>query len=535
MDLADVVHAALRPLNIALLLVAYGAFYAFYCAYLYPRYFSPLRGVPGPPLAGWLLGHFPELTFGEPGVKYGPVVRLVGPVGRERIVLLEPQALQRMLVADWIDFPRPKFLRDILGLVAGYGLLTVTGDEHRQMRRAMNPAFSIPSLMAQTDMYFDSTETLVDLIKEQLDRLPDPSKGTVMKMYPWMSKVTLDIICDAAFGYHSNSLRDPHNELATAYEDLIDLQSGLNLARFSALVSIPGMPALLQSALGHRIRNAFLPFRPILGPAATLIDTTHRIRAVSRAILAEKLADAAALGAEDTSTKKDIMSLLVRARRGAKGAHALSDNALVDQVLTFLGAGHETTASGLSWTLFLLATHPAAQAELRAEVAPIFAAHAARPDYRALKDLKVLDSVVMESLRLLPPVPMTLREAARGGWLEGTYVPRGTLFQIPIRAINTWAPTWGPDAEAFRPARWLDGSAPARAGGMLSFLAGPHACIGRTMSISEMKAVLAALVAHFAFAPAREGQVARPTAAVTMSACCVLRAALCGSLWSVAS
>lgn len=122
----------------------------------------------------------------------------------------------------------------------------------------------------------------------------------------------------------------------------------------------------------------------------------------------------------------------------------------------------------------------------------------------------------MESLRVYPPVPMTIRKAGKSDHIEGVFVPKGTLLYIPIRVINTHTGFWGADAEAFRPERWAD--PPAGAHTFQSFINGPHHCIGRTMAIVEMKAVLALVVAHFAFEPAYEGQVAHPTAAVTMSA-----------------
>jgi len=181
-----------------------------------------------------------------------------------------------------------------------------------------------------------------------------------------------------------------------------------------------------------------------------------------------------------------------------------------------LGAGHETTASGLAWTLWLLAKDKDSQDELRKEVRPIFD-NDSRPDYRKLKDLPWLDGVVMESLRLLPPVPMTFRQAAKADYIDGVFIPKGTLFYIPIRVVNTLKGIWGENAEEFYPRRWQNppkNNVPTLS--LLSFIAGPHACIGKTMSIMEMKAVLAALIAKFEFEPAYDGQVALPTSAVTM-------------------
>ncbi|KAI0059660.1 cytochrome P450 [Artomyces pyxidatus] len=497
--------------------------YAIYRLILYPRYFSPLRIVPGPPLAGYLFGHFPKIIRSQAGAiqkewvdKYGPTVRAVGPLGQDRLILLRPQALHKILVSDWMDYPRSKVMTDILGLAAGHGLFTVTGTPHKQMRKAMNPAFSIANLMNQTDMYYDSIEILVQSLNSELRKQSDPCKGAVMHIFEWMSKVTLDIICDTAFGYKSNSLLNPHNELTEAYAEL-GVRYETNMGKLAELVRIPGMARLLGSELCYRLRRLFRLFPP-LASVESFVDSIHRIRRIAKQLLAEKLADAT-LDAEDTGPKKkDIMSLLVRAARQehAEDAYRLSDDALVDQVLTFLGAGHETIASGLSWTLWLLANDAPAQHKLRDEVSPVFA-DTERPDYRVLKDLKFLDCVIMESLRLFPPAPTTQREAGKSDWIDGVYVPKGTHLSIPIRAINMNRDIWGPDAEEFRPERWL--ALPKAYDpnfSMMAFIAGPHACIGKTMSISEMKAVLATMLVNFEFAPAYAGQVAVPKSAITM-------------------
>ncbi|KAK0467020.1 cytochrome P450 [Desarmillaria tabescens] len=492
--------------------------------FLYPYLLSPLRSVPGPPTGEPIFGPAAKLFDSEPGMaeqewikKYGSVIRILGPIGNERLIFMTPEALYHILVKGWLDYPRPQYLRHILGLVAGYGLLTVTGNEHRQMRKAMNPAFSIPNLMAQTDMYYDPIEGLIGVLSSQL---PGP-EGAVLPVYEWMSKVTLDIICKTAFDYHTDSLHNPHNELAEAYEKLLSLQSGPNMIRFIFVVSLPGGAKFFSSKLAYKIRNVFSYIR-LLAPLTPLIDSTHRIRDISKHILDQKMKETSESGitADDTHTKKDIMSILVRARQADlykdRTAYAISDAAMIDQVLTFLGAGHETTASGLTWTLWLLANDKKSQQRLRDEVCPVMAANP-RPDYKTLKSMQWLDCVVMESLRVMPPVPATVRTTAKTDYIEGVLVPKGTLLHLCIRGVNTWQTIWGEDAEEFHPERWLNlPKAYNPAFSLLSFIAGPHGCIGKTMAIIEMKAVLAVLITNFEFEPAYDGQQAQPAAAITM-------------------
>lgn len=492
--------------------------------FLYPYLLSPLRTVPGPPIGEPILGQSAKIFNYETGIvqrewvkQYGSVVRVVGPVGVERLIFMTPEALYQILVRGWLDHPRPRYLRNILGLVAGYGLLTVTGDEHRKMHKVMNPAFSIPNLMAQTDMYYEPIEGLIDVLSSQL---PGP-EGAVIPVYEWMSKATLDIICKTAFGYHTDSLHNPHNELAEAYEMLLSLQSGPNMARFIFFMLLPGGAKFFSSNLAYRMRNVF-SYIGFFAPLTPLIDSTHRIRDISKRILDQKMKETSESGitADDTHTKKDIMSILVRARQADlhkdQTAYAMSDTAMIDQVLTFLGAGHETTASGLTWTLWLLANDKTSQQRLRDEVRPVMAAKL-RPDYKTLKSLQWLDCVVMESLRVMPPVPLTVRKTAKTDYIEGVLVPKGTLLHICIRNVNTWQIIWGEDAEEFHPGRWLNLPETYNpAFSLLSFIAGPHGCIGKTMAIIEMKAVLAALITNFEFEPTYDGQQAQPSAAITM-------------------
>ncbi|KAG5342649.1 hypothetical protein C0989_010617 [Termitomyces sp. Mn162] len=292
-------------------------------------------------------------------------------------------------------------------------------------------------------------------------------------------------------------------------------------------MSIPGAAKVVGSKWAYDHRHWFTKVK-FVSAVSKLIDSMYRIKRVSSEILRQKMKDSAVV-VSDTEAKRDIMSLLVRARKADldkdKGVYAMSDRAMMDQVvcnitvlsstlvsafrqLTFLGAGHETTATGLSWvqlsgqvriqctntvnqTLWLLANDQESQSRLRQELAPVFDNNP-RPAYRNLKDLQWLDCVIMESLRLLPPVPLTLRETTKDDYVDGILVPKGTLLTIPIRIVNTWKVIWGEDAEEFNPKRWVNLPKDYHpVFSMLSFLAGPHACIGKTMAIIEMKAVLA--------------------------------------------
>jgi len=492
--------------------------------FLWPFFFSPMRHAPGPPIGHLIYGQWPEIIRNEAGVvqrewakKYGTVIRAIGPIGVERITFLSPEAMHKVLTTDVLDYPRPNFMRNILGFTAGYGLLTVAGDLHKQMRKVMSPAFSAASLTAQTDMYYEPIYDLVKILKADIEAQSIPSEGKIFSMYDWLSKVTLDIICRTAFGYDTDSLHNPDNELADAYHDMLSLQSGKNLAVLTVLMTIPGFPSLMKSEWLYKRRHWFRKWK-LLAPTEVILTSMRRIRTASTQILKERTDETAALiAAGDSTLRKDVMSLLVEARlRESKDGFKMDDSMMMEQFLTFLGAGHETTASGLAWTLWLLAINPEAQEKLRAEVR-MHLNNNSTPDYKSLKQIEYLEHVVMEALRLYPPVPITLRKATKTDYIDGILVPKGTLLHIPIRVINTYQGFWGADAEEFRPERWEklpDTIHPTLS--FMTFIAGPHHCIGKTMAVVEMKAILAILVSQFSFEPSYSGQRAKPTTAVTM-------------------
>ncbi|KAL0960785.1 hypothetical protein HGRIS_005806 [Hohenbuehelia grisea] len=513
---------AFRPVYVAYALLCWILWRVLYQLILWPRFLSPLRALPGPPLGSVLAGQFPVIMKGEQGIpqrewtkQYGPVVRVVGPIGIERLIITRFETLQKVLVSDWVEYPRPSFMKEILGFVAGYGLLTVTGDEHKKMRKAMNPAFSLSNLMAQTQMCYDPIYALISVLEGRLGSQSDASKEMVMSEY--VTKVALDIICKTAFGYNCDSLRNPHNELAEAYEEVMGLQEPSCIARIMGFASMPGFKRFLNSEWAYRHRHWFSKLA-FFSPLYVAIDSMHRIKQISAHMLQEKLQESAVT--PDASAKRDIMSLLVRARKAdmeqEKAVYTLTNQQMMDQVLTFLTAGHETVASGLSWTLWLLANDKHSQNELRKEVKPIFDNNP-RPDYRELKDLPWLDGVIMESLRVLPPVPMSWRQAAKTDYIEGVLVPKGTLFYIPIRVVNTSKEIWGENAEEFYPPRWRDPPKNhATSLSLLSFFGGPHACIGKTMAIMEMKVVIAALITRFEFEPIHDDELSQPVDTITM-------------------
>jgi cytochrome P450 len=193
----------------------------------------------------------------------------------------------------------------------------------------------------------------------------------------------------------------------------------------------------------------------------------------------------------------------------------MDDEQLVDNLLTFYLAGHETTATALAWTLYLLAHHPDWARALEAEVESVTQGSPVAFDH--LERLVLVQQVIKESMRLLPPVPVMSRQAAVAITLEGQRLAAGASVLIPIYVIHRHARRWERPDE-FDPRRFD----PAREDAMpryqyMPFGAGPRICIGRSFAMAEAAVMLATLLRGARFAPA-EGPAVELLAGVTLRA-----------------
>ncbi|KAH3917960.1 hypothetical protein HBH56_047170 [Parastagonospora nodorum] len=175
---------------------------------------------------------------------------------------------------------------------------------------------------------------------------------------------------------------------------------------------------------------------------------------------------------------------------------------ILDEVMNLLVAGRDTTASLLGNLFFMLAKNPAIWDRLRSEVAVL---EGRTPTYEDLHKLKYVKCCVNESLRLHPVVPRNSRMAIRdtvlplGGGPDGlqpVFVPKGTHASYNLYAMHRRKDIYGPDADDFRPERWLDGTLQPR-WGFLPFNGGPRICIGQRFALTEVEYVLVRMVQEF--------------------------------------
>lgn len=343
------------------------------------------------------------------------------------------------------------------------------------------PAFAYRHIKDLYPLFWTkSLEMLRAIARESLTNDAEPahdlSSAPVVEMGNWTSRATLDIIGLAGMGQDFNALQDPQNELIRAYQNIFKLD---RQAKFLGMLGI-FLPRRLTQALPLR-RNA------------EFFHGIGTVRRVSGELTRQKRLNLD----QEKRTGNDILAV-------AMESGGFTDENLVDQMMTFLAAGHETTATAMVWAVHLLCLHPEIQTRLREEIRnnipPIdeTSPTTTAPD---LDRLPFLHAVCNEVLRLVPPVRLTLREAARDTTVQGQFVPAGTRIVLAPMATNTAVSLWGADAGEFRPDRWLDAAARPDASrvnyAFMTFLHGPRSCIGEKFARAEFAYLLAALVGRF--------------------------------------
>ncbi|KAH8687403.1 cytochrome P450 [Tricladium varicosporioides] len=461
-----------------------------YVSYVYPFYISELRHVPTVP--GFpLWGQFFEIITTECGVSqrkwhqdHGPIIRYFFPFGAERLSIADDKAIQQMTVKNPYNYPKPIRAKLWMVRILGEGVLLAEGNEHVHQRKALAPGFSIGSIRALTPVFWQKALLLSKLWREEMVESCVTTK--CFEALEWLNRTTLDIIGQAGFGTDINSLENPETPIREAYRLVFAFDLGSRI--------LHGLQAFIPSTkyLPAKMNRDMEAARSIILNKATTIIT-------------EKEGQAAA-----HTKHKDIIALISKDNLKMKeaGEEGLSFETMRDQVMTFLGAGHDTTATGVAWTLHLLSKHPEIQSRLRDEIKtnmPFLFDPKTRYDPTALAKadadlLPYLDNVCRESLRYIPPIPMTVRQSVGDNVLGKYKVPGGTVIYVLANAINRLPMYWGPTADEFDPDRWDQLPETYTTNAFMTFLQGPRGCVGKKFAETEMKIILCSLLSAFTFA-----------------------------------
>ncbi|HHX89197.1 MAG TPA: cytochrome P450 [Paracoccus sp.] len=371
------------------------------------------------------------------------------------------------------DFPKSRRMRAGLEPVLGHSVFQTNGPEWERQRRIIDPAFEGGRLR-------DSFPAMLGAARAAIDRM---GQGGRIEVEERMSHAAADVIFRALFS--------------------VPIGDSEASAVFHAFRAHQATQPLLNLA-------GFLPLPrwfPRFHRRATL-KTARRIRALITTMTERRAAEIAA------GTAPDDLATKIMTTPDPRSGQCFATAEMVDQVATFFLAGHETSASALAWTLYLIALDPDLQSRLASEADAVLGD---APEFGRVSRLKLARDVFREALRLYPPLPMLVREAAKPECFRGRDVAPGAQVVVSPWYLGRHARLWD-DPDAFCPARWQtpEGRASAREG-FIPFSSGPRACSGAGFAMIEGALMLSMLAQRFTFAPVT-GQVPVPMAFLTVRA-----------------
>ncbi|KAF8587081.1 cytochrome P450 [Ramaria rubella] len=476
--------------------------------------------LPGPPPGPWFVGNLPALVrpkeMGDADFtwtrEYGNAVRIKGTFGKDLLFTTDPKALQYILNTAGYNFSKPPETRAGIALTTGKGIVWAEGLQHSRHRKIMNPAFSYSSLRVFLPLFRHTAQRTVLKLKDVVSR--NGGKSAVVDIPQWLARTTLDAIGAAAFDYQFEAIdQGTDNKLSNAYNNLF-AETFLNRTDGTIVFeSLWGMMPQWMLALAHR-----LPLRVV----KRWSDYMKIARSVAKELVDRQVASHS-LGKEGS---KDVMSILVRANLSEDPKSKLGEEEILSQLTTLFLAGHETTASTVTWALYELSRHPDFQNQVREEIQTTRAKAAQRGDDELsvadLDSMTYLLALMKETLRFHPIVSGLIRMAGRddiiplatpqttqgGDTVTSIPVSKGQRVFISIAGYNRLESVWGADADEWRPERFLeDVEGTQKTGlGVLSniatFSSGLRSCIGWRFAMIEMQAILIELLENIDFSPA---------------------------------
>lgn len=385
--------------------------------------------------------------------EYGDVVFLrFGPT--RTIAVSNAELVEEVLVTRHEDFGKQRATIRGLSPMVGNGLFSSDGDFWLRQRRMMQPAFHrqrVASYGAE----------MVEAAQRMLSRWHD---GDERDVHHEMTQLTLAIVAKTLFNADiSGEASSIGRTVTQALESTNNRMNSLIASTIPYAVPTPG---------NLRLRRA----------VRRLNDLIYRIIAERRA------------SGEDPG---DLLSVLLLAHDQDDGA-GMTDRQLRDELMTLLGAGHETTAVALSWAWYLLAQHPNVEKKLHTELEDVLGDRA--PNADDFPRLRYTQMIVQETLRLYPPVWVIGREARRETALGGYPVSAGTALLLSSWVVQR-DPRYFERPEEFDPDRWADGLVdrlPKYA--YFPFGAGQRMCIGAGFATMEATLIIAAVAQRYRFA-----------------------------------
>ena len=380
--------------------------------------------------------------------------------GRRFVALSHPDYVDHVLHEARLKYVKSNEYEPIRA-TAGINLLTDEGDSWAAHRGLLNPTFARRHLNGIVDLMIDPIADVTDALQ----------MGTRFDIHQAMVEATLRVVANSLFSQDFGQLVQSMNDMATR---------GLRHAERLQRLGLWGlMPRPVYDAL-HWLAFSGVRMPP---PLRDMQDITLTLDRAVNAVIDHRLAH--------PTDSADLLNVLLRADGGRWPRQRVRDEAL-----TFMLAGHETTANSMSWFWYLMALHTDARDRMLAEVDDVLGTR--RPCADDLGRLPWTTACLQESQRYFSAVWIIARRAIEADVVGGHHIRRGTTVVVPIHHIHH-DPRWWPDPETFDPNRFLPGAGERPRSAYLPFGGGRRICIGQSFALMEMVLMAAIMSQRFTF------------------------------------
>jgi len=367
-------------------------------------------------------------------------------LGNQRTFLMtNPEYIHDVLVANDWNFLKGRGLKRAKKIL-GNGLLTAEGNFHRRQRRLSQPAFHKQRIAAYA-------ATMSEFAARTRDTWKAGEKRDIAQD---MMRLTLAIVAKTLF---DADVDNEAREIGQALGEVLEIFSTFSSPLTEITDKLP-LPKNIRAQKGKE----------------RLDETIYRIIAEHR---------------KTNEDRGDLLSMLLMAQDEEEGSGGMSDDQLRDEVMTLFLAGHETTANALTWTWYLLSQNPDVESKLHAEIDTVLGGRL--PTFEDVPNLKYIEMIMTEAMRLYPPVWVMGRRSISGIKIGGYYIPPKSIILLSQYAIHH-DKRFYPEPEKFNPERWTSEQAkslPKMA--YFPFGGGPRLCIGEQFAWMEGILLIAAI------------------------------------------
>jgi cytochrome P450 len=363
------------------------------------------------------------------------------------IVTEDPGLIEHVLKSNHRNYHKSPLQSERLAKFLGNGLLTSNGEYWLKQRRLIQPGFHVEKIHA-----------LYDIIQKTVDEFLAEFPTGRQNVFPMMNSLAFEIVIN------------------TLFDIKIPQETRLKIGEF------------INEAQNFVMKDIRQPYKSwwfkISGEEKENLDRAARTRSILSEIIQTRK--------KSGQRHNDLLDMLLDARYEDTG-EPMEEHQIIDEIMVLIIAGHDTTANALSWTLYLLATHPQEMEKLREATTNL-----------SLKETVTntfLNSVIKESMRLYPPAWITDRIALHDDAYANITFPKNTILILFYYGLHR-NPKYWEDPQAFKPARFASGNADKeKSKYYFPFGSGPRLCIGNNFAMAEMAIFLQSFITKFNVKP----------------------------------